>query len=76
MLSQIGIAFLECILNFKHFENKWASYLKYFWKDCLSKISLLKCIKGLVSENHPAMNMLTSPKNCYYWPNNLHVLKS
>ena len=58
--SDFFIAFLECALNLEHFEKKWASWLKYFWSYWLWKTCILKCIKGLVSENLSVVSVLTS----------------
>ena len=73
---QFFIAILQSPLNFKHFEKKWASRLKYFWSYRLPKTCLLKCIKGLVSENSLPVNVLSSAikshafipykRNCFY----------
>ena len=61
-ISLIFIAFLESTLNFEHFEKKWASLLKYFWSSWLRKTCLPKYIKGLVSENPLAVNVLRTEK--------------
>ena len=64
--SQFVIDFLESTLNFEHFEKNMSLIAqKYFWSYWLRKTCLLKCIKGLVSENPLAVNVLTSPKNCW-----------
>ena len=63
---KLFITFLKSKLNFEHFENKnCASKLKYFWSYLLRKTCFLKCVKGPVSENPLAVNVLTSPKNCW-----------
>ena len=61
---QFFIACLEFTLNFDHFEKKWASEHKYFWSYWIRKTCLLKCIKGLVSENPLAVNLLV-PREKY-----------
>ena len=66
-IFSIFITFLEATLNFKHFEIKKfepqrSSISEGYW---LWKMCLLKCIKGIVSENPLALNVLTSPKNCF-----------
>ena len=48
------VAFLESTLNFEHFELK----KKKEEPQSLSISRLLKCIKGLVSENPLAVNVL------------------
>ena len=64
--SQFVIEFLESTLNFEHFEKTMSLIAqKYFWSYWLRKTCLLKCIKGLVSENPLTVNVLTSPKNCW-----------
>ena len=63
--SEFFITFLQSALNFKHFEKNMSLLAQVFLKLWLLKTCLLKCIKGLVSENPLAVNVLTSPKNCW-----------
>ena len=59
IFSACFIAFLESALNLEHFEKKkWASWLNIFPSYWLPKTRLLKCMKGLVSENPLAVNVL------------------
>ena len=44
---------------------KFWTFWKHFWSYWLRKTCLLKCKKGLVSENPLALNVLRSPKNCW-----------
>ena len=44
-------------------KKKRASWLKYFWSYWLQTTCLLKCVKGLVSQNPLAVNVL---KNCHF----------
>ena len=72
---KLFITFLKSKLNFEHFENKnCASKLKYFWSYLLQKTRFLKCVKGLVSENPLAVNVLTSLKNCWHLQKSTFIL--
>ena len=63
--SWFRIAFLECAWNLKHFQKKrWGSYPSYFRNWWSSKTWLLKRLKGLPSEHHPLINVLTGSKDC------------
>ena len=54
------IGFFDSALNFWYFEKKLTSQLKHLWRYWLPKTCLIKCIKGLVSQNPLAVNLLTS----------------
>ena len=58
------IAFLESTLNFEHFEKKEPHSLSIS-EIIDSERRLLNCIKSPVSKNPPAVNVFTSPKNCW-----------
>ena len=64
--SFIFFPLLEYKLNSQCSEKKkWVSSVKYFWTYWLRKMCLFKCIKAIVSENHLAVNVLTSPRNSW-----------
>ena len=56
-------AFLESALNFQCSEKKMRFIGLRIMKLFSPKMCLFKCIKGLVSENPLAVNVLTSRKN-------------
>ena len=61
------IAFLKCTWNWEHFQKKrWVSQPNYFRSYLCWKTWLLKCLKGLASEHHSLMNVLTGSKHCWY----------
>ena len=57
--SEFFIAFFKSTLNFEHFEKKISFTAQVFLKLYTPKDNLLICIKGLVSENPLAVNVLT-----------------
>ena len=60
------IPFLKYAWNLEHFEKKrWVSLPNYFRNYGLRKRWLLKCLKGLASEDHAVINVLESSK--HYW---------
>ena len=64
--SGFFIAFLKCAWNLEHFrKKKWVSYPNYFRNYWCWKTWLLKRLKGLASEHHSLMNVLTGSKHCW-----------
>ena len=55
--SKFFIACFESALNFEHFEKKMSLRAQVFLK-LLTPKDVLKCTKGLVSENPLAVNVL------------------
>ena len=65
-LSWFFIAFLKCAWNLEHFQKKrWISSPHYFRNYWCWKTWLLKRLKGLASEHHSLMNVLTGSKHCW-----------
>ena len=69
IFSGFFIAFLKCAWNLEHFQKKYeySSLINYEIIDT-EKTWLLKRLKGLASEHHSLMNVLTGSKHCW----NLH----
>ena len=65
IFSSFLLGFLKCALNLKQFEKK-DEYpnLVIFQSYRLGKRWLLKRLKGLASENHSMLNVLTGSKHC------------
>ena len=60
------IAFPKCAWNLKHSETKKRiSYANYYRNYCIRKRYLLKRLKGLGSEHHSLINVLTGSKHCW-----------
>ena len=63
--SGFFLAFLKCALNLKHFEKKDEYSIPVIYKVIDSERGvLLKRLKGLISEHHSVVNVLTGCKNC------------
>ena len=64
--SGLFIAFLKCAWNLGHLQKKrWVSWPNYFRNYLCRKTWLLKRLKGLPSEHHSLMNVLTGSKHCW-----------
>ena len=63
--SGFFIAFLKCAWNLEHFQKKWVSKPNYFRNYWCWNTWLLKRLKGLASEQHSLMNVLTGSKHCW-----------
>ena len=64
--SWFFIAFLECAWNLEHFPKKRRGSLpNYFRNYRCWNTWLLKRLKGLASEHHSLMNVLTASKHCW-----------
>ena len=60
------IPYLKCAWNLENFEKKrWVSSPNYFRNDGVRKRWLLKRQKGLASEEHAVINVLTGSKHCW-----------
>ena len=64
--SGFSLAFLKCALNLEHFEKK-DGYPSLVVPRIIEswKRWLLKRLKGLTSEYHPVINVLTGSKHCW-----------
>ena len=60
------IAFLKCAWNLEHFEKKYEYPSPYYFRNYgLRKRWLLKRLKGVASEDHAVIKVLTASKHCW-----------
>ena len=63
--SEFSIAVLPFVWNVEHLEKKWWVSFPHYFRNCwIRKKWLLKGLKGLASEHHSLINVLTSSKHC------------
>ena len=56
----------EMCMRFRTFwKKRWVSYPNYFRNYCFRKRLLLKRLRGLGSEHHSVINVLTGSKHCW-----------